>query len=65
MFDGADGLVTRSVADRLLELRVEDAHGQVVASLHLLNGVFELFLQPINTKSQCRMTLDAEILCKL
>ena len=47
LLDCADSLVPRSIADCLLELRVELADRQGVSTLHLLYRIVELLLEPI------------------
>ena len=47
MFDSADRLVARSVADCFLELRVEDADGEVVSSFHLFDRIDEFLFQSV------------------
>ena len=48
LLDCADSLVPRSIADCLLELRVELADRQGVSTLHLLYRIVELLLEPIH-----------------
>lgn len=45
MFNGADRLVARSIADSFLELRVEDADGEIVSSFHLFDRIDEFLFQ--------------------
>ena len=49
LLDCADSLVPRSIADCLLELRVELANGKAVAYLHLFYRVVKLLLKPRHT----------------
>lgn len=47
MFNGADRLVARSIADSFLELRVEDADGEIVSSFHLFDRIDEFLFQSV------------------
>ena len=58
LLNWADGLVAWSIRNRLLELRVELADGQTVATLHFLYRVVEFLFQSIGEKYLLKMADD-------
>ena len=54
LFDCAHGLVSWSIADCLLEFRVQHADRQAVSPFHLLYRIFELLLKPKHLNNRDR-----------